>query len=113
MKKQILQWNRGNIWLWEEVDAEALAPMYGYGVFLYSDEDQDIDHDNAPFEVFHVIEERSGLAFGHGFDKKSAVESADAQVVEHGKAEVDRLIAYSVEAYGESSSYKGGETGNE
>lgn len=69
----------------QEVDGKWIEVFPELMTFIWSDQDEDVEGIHGPFEVFHVVEGRSGVCIGRGFFEEEAIESARVQERSRGR----------------------------
>ncbi len=89
-----------------EVDGEWIDALTGIEAFIWSDQDEDIEGLNGQFDVFHVVEGRSGLCIGRGLFKEEAIESAKTNTRSRGRKNLDNAIKKTIDDYGLSPAYR-------
>ena len=89
-----------------EVPGKWIDVIPGWETFIWSDEDQDLEGLEAPFDVFHLVEARSGRCFGRGFDEEQAIESGKAHIANRGKVNLYIEIQNSISKYGISPAFR-------
>lgn len=88
-----------------EVDGSWVEVFPGMDTFIWSDEDQDIEELEAPYDVFHVVDGRSGACIGRGLDREMAIESAKTNTRARGRGGMLDSITKTIARYGLSPSY--------
>lgn len=69
----------------EEIQGEVVDCVPWLETFIYMEEDRDSLRRHGPFEVYNVVEARSGWCVGRAFDRESAIKDAKAELKLHGK----------------------------
>ncbi len=88
-----------------EVDGSWIEIFPGMDTFVWSDEDQDIEELEAPYDVFHVVDGRSGICIGRGLNREMAIESAEINRRSRGRGGMLDAITKTIARYGLSPSY--------
>lgn len=89
-----------------EVDGTWIHPITGVDTFIWSDMDEDICEIHGPFEVFHVVEARSGICIGRGFHEEEAIDSAKCNVRCRGRESLHAKVIETIRRYGMSPAYR-------
>lgn len=82
-----------------KLEGEKIDLFPDLDTFMYSDEDQDIEGAHPPFDVYHIVEACSGLAFAHGLFPLEAKQNAKK------KYPPKQAIVNAVRKYGLSPAY--------
>lgn len=82
--------------------AASFHKVDGSWVEIFPDMDTFIWSD---YDVFHVVDGRSGICIGRGFDREMAIESAETNRRSRGRGGVLDAITKTIARYGLSPSY--------
>ncbi len=88
-----------------EVDGEWIEVITGVETFIWSDQDEDIYGLDGSFDVFHLVEARSGICIGRGLDREMAIESAIRSDIAYGRGGLQRVIQKTIQRYGLSPAF--------
>ncbi len=96
----------GGLASFQEVDGKWIEVLPGMMTFIWSDEDEDVYGLDGPFDVFHLVEGRSGVCIGRGLDEAEAIESAEVMNRSRGRDGLSIMIRNAIERYGISPAFR-------
>lgn len=91
---------------WIEVDGMASSIVPWLQTFWYSEEDQDIEGKEAPFDIYHVCESRSGFAIATELTKFDVLISARRMILATGRQTILKMFNSKIIEFGFSPLYK-------